>query len=202
MRSDGKRVTREASRATGTFLFFPRAHLLTTSSEQTPYHSLCLLGRAHSFRCSSSPQKVLRLSGTPFGGGISYRNRALISALRAAFGGCAPKRACGRSPRGMRLLRQPDGQCHISADLLSLSTQLVEYCRFNRRYSTNCPHKPATGSFICGYDPKFSLGSFLFHKEKQKLYERIGTNKWRSIIWKPRSSAGAQGDPPWLLQPI
>ena len=30
-----------------------------------------------------------------------------------------------RSPRGMRLLRKPDGQCHISADLLSLSTQLV-----------------------------------------------------------------------------
>ena len=24
----------------------------------------------------------------------------LISALRAAFGGCAPKRACGRSPKG------------------------------------------------------------------------------------------------------
>ena len=30
-----------------------------------------------------------------------------------------------RSPRGMRLLRQPDGQCHFSAELLSLSTQLV-----------------------------------------------------------------------------
>ena len=80
-------------------------------------------------------------------------------------GGCAPKRACGRSPRGMRLLRQPDGQCHISDELLSLSTQLVrsiltEYRRFNRRYFTNCPHKPATaqgtpfgrGSFVCGYD--------------------------------------------------
>jgi len=70
----------------------------------------------------------------------------------------------------MRLLRQPDGQCHISADLLSLSTQLVEYCRFNRRYSTNCPHKPATGSFICGYDPKFSLGSFsLSQRETETL---------------------------------
>lgn len=50
------------------------------------------------------------------------------------------------------------GQCHNSADLLSLSTQLVcgmshiEYRRFNRRYFTNCPHKPATGSFVCGYD--------------------------------------------------
>ena len=55
-----------------------------------------------------------------------------------------------RSPRGMRLLRQPDGQCHTGARVLSLSTQLVEYRRFNRRYSTNCPHKPATGRFVCG----------------------------------------------------
>ena len=61
-----------------------RAHLLTTSSEQTPYHSLCLLGRAHSFRCSSSPQKVLRLSVAPFGGGISYGNRAFCEADAAS----------------------------------------------------------------------------------------------------------------------
>ena len=30
-----------------------------------------------------------------------------------------------RSPRGMRLLRQPDGQCHTGAKVLPLSTQLV-----------------------------------------------------------------------------
>jgi len=157
MRSHGKRVTREASRATGTFLFFPKGAL------------------------------------THHPGG------AVVFPLETV-----------RSPRGMRLLRQPDGQCHISADLLSLSTQLVEYCRFNRRYSTNCPHKPATaqgtpfgrGNFVCGYDPKFSLGSFSLWKEKQKLYERIGSKKWRSIIWKPRSSAGAQVDLPAPLLPI
>ena len=31
-----------------------------------------------------------------------------------------------------------------------------------------------------------SVGSFSLWKEKQKLYERFGTNKWRSIIWKQR----------------
>ena len=72
MQSDGKRVTRETSRATGTFLFSRRAHLLTTP-----------VGRWYFLR---KP--------------------------------CAPR-------GGMRLLRKPDGQCHISADLLSLSTQLV-----------------------------------------------------------------------------
>ncbi len=55
----------------------------------------------------------------------------------------------------MRLLREPYGQCHNPASLLSLSTQLVvgvttykKYRRFNRRYSTNCLQKPATGSFV------------------------------------------------------
>ena len=72
MRSDGKRVTREASRATGTFLFFPKGAL------------------------------------THHPGG------AVVFPLEIV-----------RSPRGIRLLRKPDGQCHSSADLLSLSTQLV-----------------------------------------------------------------------------
>ena len=110
MRSDGKRVTREASRATGTFLFFPKGAL------------------------------------THHPGG------AVVFPLEIV-----------RSPREMRLLRKPYVQCHISVELLSFATQLVssvatytKYRRFNRRYSTNCPHKPATGSFVCGYDYQFS----------------------------------------------
>ena len=72
MRSDGEIVTREASRATGTFLFFPKGAL------------------------------------THHPGG------AVVFPLETV-----------RSPRGMRLLRKPDGQCHVSAELLSVSTQLV-----------------------------------------------------------------------------
>ena len=90
-----------------------------------------------------------------------------------------------RSPRGLRLLREPYVQCHISADLLSLATQLVagvaiyaKYRRFNRRHPTNCPHKPATGSFVCGYDPLFNIGSFSFcEKETKTRSERtVRTN--------------------------
>lgn len=80
-----------------------------------------------------------------------------------------------RSARRMRLLREPYVQCHITAVLLSLATQLVagvatytKYRRFNRRYSTNCPHKPATGSFVCGYDPNLKLGSFSFCEKETK----------------------------------
>ena len=97
-----------------------------------------------------------------------------------------------RSPRGMRLLRQPDGQCHTSANLLSLSTQLVCGKRSQNTVSltdgisptarTNLP--PAALSAVMTISVADS--HFLFHKEKQKLYERIGTKKWRSIIWKPK----------------
>ena len=72
MRGDGKRVTREASRATGTFLFFPKGAL------------------------------------------THHPGWAVVFPLEIV-----------RSPRGMRLLRKPDGQCHIDRSLLSLSTQLV-----------------------------------------------------------------------------
>mgnify|MGYP003294221671 CR=1 FL=1 len=72
MRSDGKRVTREASRATGTFLFFPKGAL------------------------------------THHPGG------AVVFPLETV-----------RSPRGMRLLRQPMDNATLEAKVLSLSTQLV-----------------------------------------------------------------------------
>ena len=55
-----------------------------------------------------------------------------------------------RSAKRMRLLRQPMDNATLEAKVLSLSTQLVEYRRLKLRYSTNCPHKPATGGFVCG----------------------------------------------------
>ena len=72
MGSNGKGITREASRATGTFLFFPKGALT--------HHP---------------------------GGAVVFPTETV------------------RSPRGMRLLRKPDGQCHIDEPLLPLSTQLV-----------------------------------------------------------------------------
>ena len=61
----------------------------------------------------------------------------------------------GGIPSVGRVLWEHYGQCHNPASLLSLSTQLVvgvttykKYRRFNRRYSTNCLQKPATGSFV------------------------------------------------------
>ena len=163
MRSNGESVTREASRATGTFLFFPKGAL------------------------------------THHPGG------AVIFPLET-----------GRSTRWMRLLRKPDGHCHITKVLLSLSTQLVCGKRSQNTVAstdgipptvrTNLPQHKALPAVAAAVSAVMTIriadSHFLFHKEKQKLYERIGTKKWRSIIWKPRLSVGAQGDPPALLLPI
>ena len=139
MGSNGKGITREASWATGTFLFFPKGALT--------HHP---------------------------GGAVVFPTEIV------------------RSPRGMRLLRKPDGQCHSSADLLSLSTQLVCGKRLQNTVAsadgipptarTNLP--PAALSAVMTIS--IADSHFLFHKEKQKLYERVGTSKWRSIIWKPK----------------
>ena len=113
-----------------------------------------------------------------------------------------------RSPRGMRLLRKPDGQCPISADLLSSSTQLVCGKRSQNTVALtdDIPPTARTNLPLAALSAVMTISiadsHFLFHKEKQKLYERTGKMEWRSFIWKPRSSAGAQGDPPAPLLPI
>ena len=114
-----------------------------------------------------------------------------------------------RSARRMRLLREPYVQCHITAVLLSLATQLAagvttytKIRRFNRRYSTNCPHKPATGSFICGMTITLTDSHFLFSKKKQKQGRRDGENEWRFIIWMQKWSAEVRDALPWQLPPI
>ncbi len=106
-----------------------------------------------------------------------------------------------RSPSGMRLLRKPNGQCHITKALLSLSTQLVCGKRLQNTVTltdgipptarTNLPQHKALPSVAAALSAVMTItiadSHFLFQKEKQKLNERIGTNEWRSIIWKPRS---------------
>ena len=149
MRSDGKRVTREASRATGTFLFFPKGALT--------HHP---------------------------GGAVVFPAETV------------------RSPRGMRLLRKPDGQCHITMRCCHCPRS---WCAVNAHRIPSLPPTARTNLPPAALSAVMTISSadshFLFHKEKQKLYERVGTSKWRSIIWKPKSSAEVQDDPPAPLRP-
>ncbi len=52
----------------------------------------------------------------------------------------------------------------------------------------NCPHKPATGSFICGYGYRFFATPIFFLRKRNKNKERKdGENEWRFTTWKQMS---------------
>ena len=113
-----------------------------------------------------------------------------------------PKVRLVRSPRGMRHLRKPMD----NAAYLPKRHHCPRSCQSPFRFgspSANCPNKPATGSFICGYDCPYADSHFLFCEREIEKWEREdGENEWRSTIWKRKSSAGEQGDPPVQHQHI
>ena len=83
------------------------------------------------------------------------------------------------------------GQCHTSAELLSLSTQLALCSQqrlphfFVQQYvPTACENLPPAAFHSDGYRPGDT--HFLFAKKKQKRERRDGENEWRSIIWKQK----------------
>ena len=80
------------------------------------------------------------------------RSPALISALRAACGGCAPKRACGRS--------QMESQ-GIGANYTLLHTFLAPLCKESWRQSKTKlkPSEAGVGSILRGRTGEYS-GSF------------------------------------------
>ncbi len=100
-----------------------------------------------------------------------------------------------RSARRMRLLRQPpdNATAPASAAVIVCGSQLFPFWK----QSAPCPHKPATGSFICGYDPKLYFGLFSLLRKRNRKRKNEVKKIWRFIIWKRRWSAGAQGALPW-----
>lgn len=73
-----------------------------------------------------------------------------------------------RSARRMRLLRAASRQCHSACESCCHRLRRSQLFPFWKQLAT-CPHKPATGSFICGYDPKLDFGSFsLLRKRNRK----------------------------------
>ena len=125
-----------------------------------------------------------------------FSRRAHLLTTHKVGGGIPSVGRVVRSARRLRLLWEPYGQCHNPASLLSLSTQLVvgvttykKYRRFNRRYSTNCLQKPATGSFVAemGIVAKPHL---LFLKSNKNKSER-------TVMKNGNLSSGSKGHQPW-----
>ena len=117
-----------------------------------------------------------------------------------------PKGALTHHPRSGRwyCLRQPcalRGGCGSCGSLMSNATPLLSCCHWPRRrlncfalsskplfplwkQLAACPHKPATGSFICGYDPKLDFGSFSLLRKRNRKRKNEVKKIWRFIIWK------------------
>ena len=100
-----------------------------------------------------------------------------------------------RSARRMRLLREPYGQCHITAVLLSSSTQLSQSHPLLRMRAgvQLVPHLALTARINLPPAALFAVMGiasrnthFLFAKKKQKQGREDGENEWRFTIWKQR----------------
>ena len=101
-----------------------------------------------------------------------------------------------RSARRMRLLREPYGQCHITAALLSSSTQLSQsHPLLRMRVGVQLvPHLAPTARINLPPAALFAVVGiacrnthFLFAKKKQKQGREDGENEWRFTTWKQRS---------------
>ena len=108
--------------------------------------------------------------------------------------------ACGivRSPRGIAASAEASRQCHSTCGRCCHRLRRSQLFPFWKQ-SAPCPHKPATGSFVCGYDPMLDFGSFSLLRKRNRKRKNEVNKIWRFIIWRRRWSVGAQGAPPWPL---
>ena len=128
------------------FFFSRRAHLLTTSSSQSPLTSVSAFGE----NCGRSLAPPLPTK----------------QALRGPLSAVVFPAETVRSARRMRLLREP----------MDNATALRSCCHCPRRMQPfpvwkqlqSCLRKPATGSFVAEMDSAPALSIFSFAKEKQK----------------------------------
>jgi len=158
------------SEQSGRFLLSRRAHLLTTSSSQSPFISVSAFGEncVH-FLAPPLPTKFATLRGPLFGGGIACGNRALCEADAA-------------SAEALWTMLQLWGVAVIVH-------AVGKYRRNLRRYFPTASEKHQSDVFHC-YGYRFFCDThFLFAKKKQKQERKDGENEWQSTIWKPRWSA-------------
>ena len=139
-------------------LFSRRAHLLTTSSSQSPFSSVSALRqKLRTLPCSSSPHKA----------GFAGAPSAVVFPAETV-----------RSARRMRLLREPYGHCHIPSGCCHCprsrqGTSNWEAPYMGGQFAHPCCHLPAK---ICHWQFYRSYGCvmfcdapiFFFAKKKKK----------------------------------
>ena len=111
----------------------------------------------------------------------------------------------------MWLLREPYGQCHISADLLSLSTQsavcFAKVAKQGTEQKRSAPTPPARtnlppAALLRLWVSLQTIPIFFLRKRNKNQERKDGENEWRFTIWKQRLSAEVWGVLLWQLPPI
>ena len=62
-------------------------------------------------------------------------------------------------------------QCHSTCECCCHHLRRSQLFPFWKQLAT-CPHKPATGSFVCGYDPMLDFGSFSLLRKRNRKRKR------------------------------
>lgn len=125
------------------------------------------------------------VSGKP---GVSL----LFSPVRAHLLTTAPKGQQWYLPLASRALCEADAaaaaasrQCHSTCGCCCHRLRRSQLFPLWKQ-SAPCPHKPATGRFICGYDPKLDFGAFSLLRKRNRKRKNEVNKRWRFIIWKRR----------------
>ena len=88
-----------------------------------------------------------------------------------------------RSPRGIAAAAAASRQCHSTCKCCCHRLRRSQLFPFWEQ-SAPCPHKPATGSFVCGYAPKLDSGAFSLLRKRNRKRKNEVNKIWRFIIWK------------------
>ena len=126
------------------------------------------------------PLSAVQLLGTHLSPRVHFHGYSLFFSRKGALthhpeGAVVLPAATVRSARRMRLLREPYVQCHITSVLLPLATQsAICFASSSKllfpfwKQPAACPHKAATGSFICGYGYRLPQYPFSFCEKETK----------------------------------
>ena len=103
----------------------------------------------------------------------------LLTTLKGSGISCGNRALCEANAAAAAASRQCHSTCKCCCHRLRRS-QLFPFWK----QSAPCPHKPATGSFVCGYDPMLDFGSFSLLRKRNRKRKNEVNKIWRFIIWK------------------
>ena len=103
----------------------------------------------------------------------------LLTTLKGSGISCGNRALCEADAAAAAASRQCHSTCGCCCHRLCRSQLFPLW-----KQSAPCPHKPATGSFACGYAPKLGFWAFSLLRKRNRKRKNEVKKIWRFIIWK------------------